>query len=98
MRYAEPSSQREITDAREHNRTSRRRAGAWGQAEHAAFIKDRQLRNAALRVAGAITLGEADEASERVAAHTSLRQSTTEGDGAFVRRITLAMLSEMVEQ
>lgn len=55
------------------------------------------LPNHVLAVAGAITIGEADDASERVAVHTSLRQSTTETGAAFVRRITLAMLSEMVE-
>lgn len=93
MSYAEPTSQRELTDGRVQARR-RMISGTPGHDEYVAKLVTGDWDHnpiTAIREAAAKNVA----AANRVARHTSLRQAANETGEAFVRRITVAMLGEM---
>lgn len=66
----------------------------WGAAEHAAFSAQRADQQALMRVIGMISIADYKDAA-RVASAVSLRQSASETPAELVRRIALALLTEM---
>lgn len=100
MSYAEPASQRELTDGRERQRTSRRPVSV--TPSHDAYVRQ-LVTSAPVSSAGTIeatrALLDSDETAARlVAATVSTMQSTSESRPAFVKRIVRAWLEEMANQ
>lgn len=91
MNYAEPASQREITDGRERARTSRRGGGVVKLPPGFTFTSDRDI--ALARVAD--LLDSDSFAATIVAATINTRQAAGESGPAFVKRIVRSWLAEM---